>query len=140
MTLNPTKLSAIAFVVWGVLHIAGGSAILAALANGPAAGYAFYANAAGDYPAAAGAILAYNSFAILWTGAIVAVVAVLLTWRDNPAGTYINLALTGLSEVGLIVFLILPGFVPWAQASLGLVPFIAAALLAVPVLRGQRTA
>lgn len=140
MSLNPARLSAAFFVLWGVIHIAGGGSILAALGNGPAAGYAFYANAAGDYPAAAGAILAYNSFAILWTGAIVAAVAVILSWRGNPTGAYINLALTGLSEVGLIVFLVLPGFIPWSQASIGLVPFLAATAFAVPMLHSRHKA
>lgn len=38
--IKPVRAGAVAFALWGALHIAGGAAILAALRHGPDAGFA----------------------------------------------------------------------------------------------------
>lgn len=122
------KIGAAFYFLWGLLHIVGGGVLLAASIKSPEAGYAFYADAQGAYPPAAGAVLAYNSFAIIWIGALTAVIAVTMNWKNRPAGAWLNFALAGLSDVGLIVFLMAPGFVPVASGAQGISLFVLAAV------------
>jgi hypothetical protein len=122
------QLGAIFFGLWGLLHVIGGIAILVALANGPAAGYAVYQNAEGQYPPIAGAILGMNSFAIALVGAVVCVIAV--TMHNSRLGMVLNLALAGGMDLALIIFLLRPGYVTVGEALIGLGLFACAALFA----------
>jgi hypothetical protein len=127
-----SKIGAIAFVLWGILHVVGSSAILFALLDGPASGFAVYQYSVGEYTALSGAILGYLAFMLLCIGAAVAVIGIRFNWRNSQSGLAANTALAGLTEVGLVIFLLIPGFVGFAEASLGL------ALLAVGVVAGGR--
>lgn len=136
----PARIGAAFFGLWGLLHVVGGSAILAAaLGGGPAAGYAFYEQSAGEYPAVAGAILAMNSFTIAWVGALVIVIAATMNWRNNCTGFALNLVLAGLMDVALVVFLLAPGFVTTRDAMLGIsLLVIAATFSSLGLLRQRR--
>lgn len=136
--MNFAKVGAILFGLWGLLHIVGAGAILLALRGDAAAGHAFYQHADGDYTAAAGAILGYNSFAILWLGVLVVFVATRLNWRNDRAGFYANVALTGLSDLGLIMFLLIPGYVSAGGAAPGIALFLLATLFAMIGRRAHR--
>ena len=124
------RLGAIAFALWGLLHIAGGGAILAALAESPASGFAVYLGAAQAYDPLAGQILAYLAFVLCASGIAVVGVAILLNWRNSALGLAINTGIAGVLDLGLIVFLALPGFVTWPEASLGIGLLVAGAVLA----------
>ncbi|MEO1225689.1 MAG: hypothetical protein AAFX92_15840 [Pseudomonadota bacterium] len=125
------RIGAIFFGLWGLLHVVGAGAILVALAADTVGGFAFYQNAEGPFPAVAGAVLGYNSFAILWTGLLVIVIALFLNWRNDRLGLQANIALAGLSDLGLVIFLLIPGFVSLEGAALGLVLFVLASLFAI---------
>ena len=122
------KTGAVLFVLWGVLHMLGGAAILAAAAGSPDAGYATYDPAASGYTALAGDVLAYLAWGFAWIGALVAWVAIRYNWRNSEAGLALNTVLVGLTDLGLLLFLVLPGHLGWAEASPGLALFAAAAL------------
>ncbi len=130
-TLNLARSSAILFGLWGLLHLAGGAAILAALTSGPADGYSLYQQSGGDYPALAGAILAYLAFIILVSGLAVTVLSVRMSWRNEDLGLFANLVIAGLLDLGLITFLVIPGFVSWPEAGIGLVLLVAGAVTGV---------
>ena len=120
---------AVCFILWGALHIVGGGMILLALQQGPAAGFAAYRAPDAVYPALAGAILAYFAYGLVCIGAAVAAVAVLLNWKNSQLGLVVNTVLTGLTEAGLILFLLIPGYVPLLQALPGLLLFGGAMVL-----------
>jgi hypothetical protein len=135
------RIGAVFFGLWGLLHLVGGSAILAAaLGSGPAAGYAFYEQSAGAYPAVAGAILAMNSFTIAWVGALVIVIAVTRNWRNECSGFALNLVLAGLMDVALVVFLLAPGYVTPGDALLGISLLVLAVIFSSLGLLRQRKA
>lgn len=122
------KTGAVLFILWGVIHIVGGSLILTAVTGNPDAGYAFYDEAATGYSTLAGGVLGYLAFSFAWIGAVVAWVGLAYNWRNSTRGLALNLALVGLTDLGLVVFLVLPGFLSWTEASPGLVLFAGAAI------------
>lgn len=135
MTL--AKIGAVFYALWGLLHLVGGAAILAATGEGAAGGYAFYQQATGPFPAVAGAILAMNSFTIAWVGGLVLYVAVTRNWRNDRSGAWLNLTLAGLMDVALVVFLLVPGFVSPGDAIQGLSLLAIAAPCSLLALRRQ---
>ncbi len=59
----------------------------------------------------------------VWNLAAVAVaviaVAVVYNWFNTPLGYWLNLALTSVTDVGLILFVVVPGFLPLWPGLLG---------------------
>jgi hypothetical protein len=123
------KAAALLFVSWGLMHVAGGGAILLGLADGTAEGYGVYKNTAGPFPEIAGAALGYLAYFLVGVGALVAAVGTTANWRNSPAGLALNTGLVLFVEAGLVYFLVLPGYVTWAEASVGLTIFALAALI-----------
>jgi hypothetical protein len=121
------RAGAVLFFLWGVLHIAGGGMILAALGESPDAAFAFYQQSDADFPPLAGAILGYLSFSFLWIGLSVCAASAFLNWRNAAAGLALCTGLAGFTELGLIVFLAAPGYVTWPEASMGIALFLLAA-------------
>ena len=122
-----TRIGTAFFILWGIVHFVGGLAILAALGEGAASGYATYHGSSGSYDALSGSILGYFAYLISATGVAVAAIALTLNRRNSKLGLAINTAVIAVTEIGLLWFLVVPGFVVWAQASIGLVPFAIAA-------------
>jgi len=121
------KTGAVLFILWGAIHILGGSAILAAAVSSPDAGYATYDPAAAGYTGLAGDVLAYLAWGFVWIGAVVAFIGFRYNWQNSEAGLALNTALVGLTDLGLVLFLVLPGHLGWAEASPGLVLLAGAA-------------
>jgi hypothetical protein len=135
------RIGAVFFGLWGLLHLVGGSAILATtLGAGPAAGFAFYAQSAGEFTPLAGAILAMNSFTIAWVGALVTVIAFTRNWRNDCQGFLLNVVLAGLMDVALVVFLLVPGFVTLGDALNGITLLVIAVIFSSMGLRRQHRA
>jgi hypothetical protein len=133
------RIGAVFYGLWGLLHLVGGSAILAStLGDGPAAGFAFYQQSAGDFTPLAGAILAMNSFTIAWVGALVIAIAATMNWRNDCKGFLLNLTLAGMMDVALVVFLLSPGFVTIGDAMLGITLLVIAATCSALGLLKQR--
>ena len=127
--MNYAKLGAIGFGLWGLLHIAGGGIILfSTVFDGATAGYAVYGHDGSPLPAATGAVLAYFSYLLALSGAAVLIIAIKLNRTNSQTGLAINTALIALVELGLILFLIVPGYLPLLEASPGFVFFAVGAI------------
>ncbi len=131
------KAGAVAFGLWGALHVVGGAGILAGLSRGVAEGYGVYQNADGPFPAVAGAVLGYLAYAFLCLGLAATIIAIRWNWRNSEAGLAVNTVMIGLTEIGLVVFLILPGYVPVSEALPGFVFYIAGIVLGGLACRGE---
>jgi hypothetical protein len=46
-------------------------------------------------------------------------VAVVYNWFNNPMGYWLNLALTGVTDVGFVLFIVVPGYLPLWPGLLG---------------------
>ena len=124
------RTGAMAFLLWGLLHITGSAFILVELATGgPSAGYAVYSVTDLPTQAIAGAALGYMSFLIAASGLAACGIALRLNWRNSEVGLALNTGLVLVIEVGLAVFLVLPGHVSLAEALPGLILFGAGATL-----------
>ena len=122
---NLSKIGAIAFGLWGALHIVGAAVILAAvLGGGAAAGYALYGYDGVELPAVTGGLLGYFAYLIGLFGIGVTYVAIRFSWSNSETGLAVNTALTVAVDVGLILFLMLPGYVSLADAMPGFVLLI----------------
>ncbi|CTQ59686.1 hypothetical protein [Roseibium album] len=127
--MNFAKLGAIGFGLWGLLHIAGAGLVLSAtLGSGPADGYAIYGYDGGPLPGATGAILAYFAYLLALSGAAALAVAIKLNWSNSQAGLAINSGLVLTIEFGLIVFLIVPGYLSLLESLPGFVFFAIGAI------------
>lgn len=127
MTLT-TKLGAGSFILWGLLHLAGGLAILSANLSNPGEGFSVYQNVSDNYDPLSSSILNYFAFLLLCIGGAVAFIGIRWNLRNSQTGLAINTAITTLVEIGLIFFLLLPGFVNVVEASFGLSLFLLAVI------------
>ena len=123
------KMGAICFVLWGLLHVVGGGAILLALTDGPDAGYAVYSGSGMGYSALAGHVLSYFAYNLVWIAGLVVFIALRFNWRNNETALALNAGIILLIEVGLVLFLLIPGHVSLTEAAPGLILFIVGATL-----------
>lgn len=134
-------LSTTFFLLWGLLHVAGGAAMLLA-AGDPVA---YQASIATARPAnvtlvpppgsPALSVLPFHAWNILWIGLCVSAIALTLNSRNSRPGYWINLALVAGADLGLLLFLVLPGVMSVTTASPGLLLWIPATIfgfLALP--------
>ena len=124
--MNFAKIGAIFFISWGLIHIIGGGAILVAVAESPAQGFAIYGAHNDSYTELAGGVLAYLAYGFVWIAVLVTYIGARYNWQNNQLGLALNTLLVGMTDIGLIVFLVLPGFMSWGNASPGLLLFIGA--------------
>jgi hypothetical protein len=135
MKLAP-KIAAVAYFLWGLIHIAGGAAMLSASFTGPES---FLEMLTGtehtvsvDAPESIGSfdtfsaneVFAFHSFNIVWLGFVAAVVAVRLNWKNSAAGYWTNMAVIGWADVGLILFMVRPGVMDLSDAWIGPLLFL----------------
>lgn len=126
--MKHARIGATFFILWGLLHIAGGMSILWAVFESPERGFAIYEESSSPYTSLAGSILGYLAYSLAWIGMIVTIVGIRYNWNNNRYGLIINTTLIGMTDLGLIAFLVLPGFVSWAEAASGLLLFVGAVI------------
>ncbi len=126
------KVGAIFYLLWGALHIIGGLAI-ASQKDLPAQvamqGTAVPAEqfAGLENPVLAG-ILSYHGFNIAWFGVFAIAIAIIYNWRNRKTGYWMNLLVIGAIEIGLFAFMVVPSYMAFSDASIGLALFALAAL------------
>lgn len=122
--MNNAKFGAVFFILWGLLHIVGGGAILVAVAESPAQGFALYEESSAVYTQLTGSVLAYLAYGFVWIATLVTYIGVRYNWHNSRNGLALNTVLVGLTDLGLLIFLVWPGFVSWGEASPGLILFV----------------
>ncbi|AFY58838.1 hypothetical protein Riv7116_6510 [Rivularia sp. PCC 7116] len=101
------KISAILWVIWGLVHaLAGGLTI----SGDTAVAVAGIADAVDpnllkmDYPDAVGAIINQHGFNLLW-GGVVTIIGGIFIWRKNVAAIFVSALVGGLLDVGYFIFI-----------------------------------
>ena len=70
-----------------------------------------------------------GAFHILWFALASIVIAILFNWRNIRLGYWANLIMIGWTEVGLLLFFMIPGYFPWLpQGFIGPLLWILAVL------------
>lgn len=117
------KISAILWIIWGVVHIFAGvmtdyfilnqdiSAAVSGIADGvdPEA-------LKMDYPSASGAIIGQHGFNLLWIG-IVTFISAFFVWSGNKNAIFLAAICGGLADLGYFLFMDLGGFVNFVPGT-----------------------
>lgn len=145
--MNPNKsvkIGAALFVLWGVIHVLGGGMIVAAALSGPPAkalammGTSVNQTELATVPGGiVNAVIQFHGFNILWMGIVSIAVAIFLNWRNSRIGFWVNLAVIGFADLGLILFLIVPGYMSWSDGLIGPVLFVAGGIFTFLGLRSS---
>ena len=106
------KISAILWVIWGVVHALAGVLTISQETAGAVAGIADSVDPAllaMDYPDAVGAVVNQHGFNLLW-GGVVTIIGGIFIWRNNVAAIFISALVGGLLDVGYFIFIDLGGY------------------------------
>lgn len=99
------KVGAVAYVMWGILHI-------------QAARLVFLLGDSLDPGMVQGRIY-QDAFSLLFFAIFGIAVAVWLNWRNSRLGYWLNLVVISAADIGFIVYVLLPGYVPLVPGGLG---------------------
>lgn len=110
------RVSAVLWVVWGLVHVMAGVLTMKGVAEDRIA-EAFHGITAKaelstlqlDYPEAVGAVLSQHGFNLAWAG-LVTFGCALLIWRANRLAVYLAALVGGLLDLGYFIFIDLGGF------------------------------
>lgn len=123
MKKHAHKIGAVIYLLWGVIHILGGGLIM--LASEPAQQLGMMSSNVTVEPLPPGSAglvhagLSFHGFNLLWFGIFVAVVAMTMNWKNTRGGYWLNLTVVGAADLGLIIFLILPGYMSVSDGLIG---------------------
>ena len=99
------RAGAIVYVLWGILHI-------------EAARLVYGLGQTLDAGMVQGRIFqdAWNLLFFAFFGIIV---AIFYNWKNSRSGFWLNATVVSAGDIGFILFLLLPGYLPWVPAGLG---------------------
>ncbi len=113
--LTLARLGAVAYVLWGIAHVAFAVVFYKAALAMP------FSDVQGR--------LLQNAWNVFFLAIAVIGVAIAFNWRNNAWGYWINLAIASIGDIGFIIFLIVPGHVPVFPPILLLLLWVIAAAL-----------
>ena len=125
------KLSAILWVIWGLVHMFAGIVVITSDTGAAVAAVADAVDAAAlenDYHSAVGAIINQHGFNLLWIGTFTVVGAVYI-WRGSAMMILMTAIVGWVTDVGYFVFLDLGGFVNFMPGTVMTIVSSAAVLL-----------
>ena len=118
------KISAVLWVVWGLVHIlAGVMTMKGVLTSDISAAIIGIADAVSpesltmDYPNAAGAVIGQHGFNLLWIG-LVTFISAFYIWKGNKHAIFLAAICGGLADLGYFIFLDLGGFVKFVPGTI----------------------
>jgi hypothetical protein len=110
------KISAILWIVWGLVHVFAGIMTMKGILSGnifaAVAGIADAVDPSAlqiDYPNAAGAIIGQHGFNLFWIG-MVTLVSSFYIWNGNKNAIFLAAITGGLADLGYFLFMDLGGF------------------------------
>ncbi len=126
------RIGAVSYALWGLLHVYGGLLMLRADTREQLGYVSSEALPTEQIPPTleplVHAVVSYHAYNITWFGLFALLVAVFLNWRNSIVGYWANLVVVGADDIGLMVFLLLPGHLSFAEVGLGPLLFVLAAL------------
>lgn len=141
MTKNPTssifKVSAVLWLIWGLVHIlAGVMTMKGVLTNDITAAIQGIADAVApetlimNYPDAAGAVVGQHGFNLFWIGVVTFVSSVFI-WKGSKQAVFLAAICGGLADLGYFLFLDLGGYVNFVPGTIMTLISSAAILLSL---------
>jgi hypothetical protein len=131
------KTGAVFYALWGIVHVLGGGTQLEVLRSKGGGALAALISSGRPFdpkaqavPDVAAAFMGMGAYNILWIGLLVIVIAVGMNWRNSALGYWLNLAVVGATDLGLLVALLLPGYMAWSDGMIGISLFVLAFVFA----------
>jgi hypothetical protein len=115
------RLGAVAYVLWGLLHI-------------QAARLVYMLGGTLDPGMVQGRVY-QDAFNLLFFALFGIAVAVKLNWNNSKLGYWLNLVVVSAADIGFIVYLIVPGYVPLVPGGAGPLLWIVAVILSTVGIR-----
>lgn len=140
MTSTLLKISAVLWMIWGIIHVIGG---VLTLSGDATSGFQAIAAAVNpedleaDYHPAVGAILNQHGWNLFWVGAVTMVGAVFI-WRRSLTWVWVTAMCGGLFDIGYLVFVDIHGFGTFFPGSSMTYVSATAILLSLWVWRSDR--
>ena len=119
------RIGAISYVIWGLLHIK--------------AAYDEFLLAAGLSPGLVQGKLNQGSWDLLFIAVVAIIIAVLLNWKNNIQGFWINLVMVSIADIGFIIFVLIPGHVELFPGILGPVFWLGGAVFSAIGIRSEKS-
>lgn len=99
------RIAAVTYVLWGLLHLQAARLVYMlgeTLEPGMVQGRIFQ-----------------DAWNLLFFALFGMVVAVVFNWKNSRLGYWLNLVVVSAGDIGFIVYLLMPGIVPWVPGGLG---------------------
>jgi hypothetical protein len=143
MSIPLHRVGAIFYVLWGVLHVFFGGAMLLGVSGGDASGVLAMLGSGvpresipGTVDDVTQAVLAQHAWNLLWFGVFAAVVGATLNWKNSRAGYWANLAVVSLADIGFVAAFLVPGRISMADGVMGPILWLLAVAFSTAGLRG----
>ena len=121
------KLAAITYVIWGLLHVV--------------AAHKVYQLGQTLEPGMLQGRIFQGAWNLLFFALFGIAVAVLLNWKNSRLGYWLNLVTVSFGDIGFIVFVLAPGYLPMMPGALGPILWIVAlALSTIAISSGNNEA
>ncbi|MEO0469670.1 MAG: hypothetical protein AAF206_08630 [Bacteroidota bacterium] len=118
------KISAILWIIWGLVHMLAGVMTVSGVFSGdlsiPIGGILDGVDPAmlkADYPAPLGGILGQHGFNLLWFG-LITLIAAFYIWKGNRNAIYLAAIVGGLADLGYFIFIDLGGYAKFFPGTL----------------------
>ena len=99
------RLGAVAYVLWGLLHLQAARLV--------------YMLGDSLEPGMVQGRIYQDAFNLLFFALFGIAVAVMLNWKNSRSGYWLNLIVISAADIGFIVYVLLPGYVPLVPGGLG---------------------
>ncbi len=120
------KLASITYVLWGILHIVAAQKVYVlgqTLESGMVQGRIFQ-----------------DAWNLLFFAIFGIVVGILLNWKNSRLGYWLNLVVVSAGDIGYILFILIPGYVPFMPGALGPILWILAVLFStIGIMRDSKS-
>ena len=118
------RIGAILYVLWGVLHIV--------------AAFKVYSLGQSLEPGAVQGRIFQDAWNLLFFALFGTAVAIKYNWRNSKLGYWLNFVVVSVGDIGFIIFLLIPGYLPLMPGALGpLLWLLALAFSTAAIYRGK---
>jgi hypothetical protein len=108
------KLGSITYVLWGVLHLV-------------AARKVYELGQSLDPGIVQGRIF-QDAWSLLFFAIFGIVIAIFLNWKNSRLGYWLNLIVVSAGDIGFVVFILIPGYIPLIPGAIGPILWVLAAI------------
>ena len=108
------KLGSVTYVLWGILHIEAARKV--------------YGLGQTLDPGMVQARIFQDAWSLLFFAIFGIAVGTFLNWKNSRLGYWLNLIVVSAGDIGYVVFVLIPGFVPFMPGALGPILWVLAVL------------